>query len=217
MNFTTYLFDFDGTLADSMPCFSQKMINVLNRSGVAYPKDIVKTVTPLGTVDIARYFHEKLHVPFTIEEIMKQMDDYALVEYRDHIPLKDGVLEYLQMLKQHNCSLNILTASPHHLLDPCLKRNGIWDLFDHVMSCDDLGLTKSNPDIYLAAAKRIGVDLSDMVFFDDNIHAVKTAVSANLYTIGVYDASSAEYAEQIQQLCNTYITSMREMLSIDAR
>lgn len=217
MYYTTYLFDFDGTLADSMPCFSQKMIQLLEKHHIDYPKDIIKTVTPLGTVDIARYFQEKLHVPCTIEEIIKEMDDYALIEYRDHIPLKEGVWDYLHTLKKQHCSLNILTASPHHLLDPCLKRNGVWDLFDHVMSCDDFEMTKSDPAIYAAVADRIGVTTKDMVFFDDNVYAIQTAVSANLYTIGVYDRSSEEYTAQIQKICKQYIHSMKELSGLIAK
>lgn len=211
MNYKNYLFDFDGTLVDSMPCFSRKMLNVLEKSGVEYPKDIVKTMTTLGTVDIAKYFHDILHVEWSVDEIIRQMDAYALVQYRDCIPLKEGVREYLQVLKKKGCSLNILTASPHHLLDPCLKRNGIWELFDHIWSCDDFGLAKSDVNIYREAARRMGTEVSEVVFFDDNVGAVGTAMQAGMYTIGVYDLSSEEYTEQIKAMCKQYIKTMSGM------
>ncbi len=130
------------------------------------------------------------------------MDVFALPKYRDVIVLKPGVDEYLRMLKKKGCSLNVLTANPHKMVDPCLKRNGIYDLFDNVWSCDDFGMTKSNPQIYVEAVERIGCSIENAVFFDDNENALKTAAQAGLFTVGVFDESSKDYAEQIKQISN---------------
>ncbi|MBO5890651.1 MAG: HAD family phosphatase, partial [Alistipes sp.] len=122
MKHSTYIFDFDGTLVDSMPYWSQKMINILEREKIKYPKDIIKIITPLGDVGTAKYFKEEFNVNMSIEEMLEEMDEFALPKYRDAILLKDGVYDYLVMLKKNNLSLNVLTASPHKMLDPCLKR-----------------------------------------------------------------------------------------------
>ena len=52
----TYLFDFDGTLVDSMPVFGGVMLKILNEYGIKYGDDILKTITPLGYVGTAKYF-----------------------------------------------------------------------------------------------------------------------------------------------------------------
>lgn len=44
----TYLFDFDGTLVDSMPSFVSTMLRILDENGISYGEDIIKTITPLG-------------------------------------------------------------------------------------------------------------------------------------------------------------------------
>lgn len=200
-----YLFDFDGTLVDSMPCWSQKMINILEKNNVAYPDDIIKIITPLGDWGTAKYFRDVLNVNLEIEEMVAQMDEYALPKYCDSIVLKAGVKDYLTMLKRNKCSLNVLTASPHRMLDPCLKRNEIFDLFDNVWSCDDFGTTKSDIKIYREVVGRIGVKEDETVFFDDNIGAVKTAAQAGLYTVGVYDESGNDFAVQLRELSDMYI------------
>ncbi|MBQ7821426.1 MAG: HAD family phosphatase [Clostridia bacterium] len=205
MKHLAYLFDFDGTLVDSMPCWSQKMINILEKNNVEYPDDIIKIITPLGDIGTAKYFKEVLNINLSIEEMIAQMDDYALPKYRDSIVLKDGVMDYLVMLKKNNCSLNVLTASPHKMLDPCLKRNGIFDLFDNVWSCDDFGTTKSDTKIYKDAVKRMGTKENETVFFDDNIGAIETASKAGLYTVGVYDESGKDFTAQLKDISDAYI------------
>jgi beta-phosphoglucomutase-like phosphatase (HAD superfamily) len=136
---TTYIFDFDGTLVDSMPSWIGKILHVLKTCNVNYPENIAKIAVTLGDVGTARYFRENLGVKLSVEEIIALMDDFALPKYRDEIVLKDGVREYLELLRASGCSLNVLTASPHKMVDPCLMRNGVFDLFDNVWTCEDFG------------------------------------------------------------------------------
>ena len=207
MKHRTYIFDFDGTLVNSMPYWSQKMINILEKEGVDYPEDIIKIITPLGDLGTAKYFKEELKVNLSIEEMIALMDEFALPKYRDIIELKAGVLDYLKMLKANNCSLNVLTASPHKMLDPCLKRNGIYNLFDNIWSCEDFKMTKSEPEIYKQAVRKIGTTEKDTAFFDDNIGAVKTAAQAGLYTVGVYDKSGEDFMAELKEVADLYIES----------
>lgn len=211
MKHTAYIFVFDGTLVDSMPYWSEKMLNILKKNQIDYPADIIKRITPLGDYGTAKYFQETLGVKLSIGEMIEQMDAFALPKYRDIIILKEGVAEYLQMLKKDNCSLNVLTASPHKMLDVCLKRNGIYDLFDHVWSCDDFGTTKSDVRIYGQAVEKIGAQICDTVFFDDNINAVRTAAEAGLYTVGVYDKSGEDFTEQLKETADLYMESFMGM------
>ncbi len=207
----TYIFDFDGTLVDSMPYWSQKMINILEEYKVDYPEDIIKIITPLGDIGTARYYREVLGVPLSDEEMLKMMDEYALPKYRDEIIFKAGVYDYLKFLKSKGCSLNVLTASPHRMLDPCLKRLGVFDWFENIWSCDDFGTTKSDVKIYTDAVERIGADASDTVFFDDNIGALKTAKAAGLCIVGVYDPTAEDFTNEVKELADVYINSFAEL------
>ena len=200
-----YIFDFDGTLVDSMPYWSEKMLNILRVTSTPIPCDIIKIITPLGDKGTAKYFSETLGVNLTEEEMFALMDEYALPKYRDEIPLKDGVYEYLKKCKEKGISLNVLTASPHKMLDPCLKRLGVYGLFDFVFSCDDFNTTKSNPDIYLKTCERIGVNVANSVFFDDNLLACKTGKQAGLKVVGVYDKTGADFEEDLKKIADGYV------------
>ncbi len=209
-----FLFDFDGTLVDSMPTYGGMMLRILDECGIEYPDDILKTITPLGFIGTARYYIG-MGAKKSEEELLGLMKEYALDAYSNTIEAKPTVKDTLAALRAAGHSLNVLTASPHSNLDVCLKRVGLYELFDNVWSCDDFGTTKSNPQIYLSAAEKMGVPHTEVIFLDDNIDADRTAKSAGLKVVGVYDDSSAEYEAKMRELCDGYIKEMRELLSLE--
>lgn len=200
----TYLFDFDGTRVDSMPAYVTAMLQILDENNIAYDCDIIKVITPLGMVGTADYYIG-LGLKMSREAIIELMGKYMLDAYFYHIPAKPHVIPVLQQLKAWGASLNVLTASPHITLDACLKRLGIYDLFDHVWSCDDFATTKADPEIYKMAAQKIGEPVENILFLDDNLNAVQTAKAAGMPVCGVYDESSRDYIEEIKAATDYYI------------
>lgn len=207
----TYLFDFDGTLVDSMPTYGALMLRILDENNIKYGDDILKIITPLGFIDTAKYFIG-MGLDMEHSEIVALMKKYAIDAYTYDVQAKANVVETLRELKRRGCSLNVLTASPHDTLDPCLKRIGIYDIFDNVWSCNDFGTNKSDPNIYHEAARRIGVPVSDVLFLDDNLNADRTAKEAGMQVYGVYDPSSDEYTDEIKAVTDGYIYDFSELL-----
>lgn len=194
-----------------MPTFVSAMLRLLDDAGIAYGEDIVKIITPLGYRGTARYFRSLgLDVP---EDVMvSEMKKFALDAYLHTIPAKAGVIETLRALAARGDSLNILTASPHVALDACLARLGILSLFQHVWSCEDFATTKDDPAIYRMAAERMGTDVSEVVFVDDNLLAVKTAKEAGMRAFGIYDMTSKELRPEIEAVADRYLFTLRELL-----
>ena len=213
MKHKTYLFDFDGTLVDSMPAFVSVMTRILDENNIKYGDDIVKIITPLGYSGTAKYFRE-LGITLPEDEILKLMHSYAHDEYLYNIPAKENVIKVLKELKEQGASLNVLTASPHTMLDPCLKRLGIFDIFNNVWSCDDFNTSKADPKIYEMAAEKIGEDIENILFLDDNFNADKTAKSAGMKVCGVYDDSSKDYIDEIKSVSDYYIYNFSELLEL---
>ncbi len=213
MIFDAYLFDFDGTLVDSMPTFVSVMLRILNENGISYNDDIVKIITPLGYKGAAEYFIN-LGLKKNADDIVALMKSYALGEYKYRILAKQNVITVLNKLKSSGANLNILTASPHSMLDSCLERLQIFNLFTNVWSCDDFGTTKADPDIYTAAAGKIGVPVEKILFLDDNFNANKTAKEAGMSVCGVFDDSSAEYVDSIKAITDYYIYDFSELIDL---
>ena len=126
--------------------------------------------------------------------------------------MKPNVVEYLNKLKAEGCKLYVLTASPHAMTDVCLKHWGVYDMFDIVWSSDELGLPKSDPEIYPKAASVIGVDISEITFYDDNLAAITAATKAGLHTVAVYDATSSHDREKLEEIATEYIDSFKDLL-----
>ncbi len=210
----TYLFDFDGTLVDSMPAYGAMMLRILNEENVSYGEDILKIITPLGYKGTAEYF-VNMGMNSTVEELVERMNRYARFEYENNIPAKENVCEVIRKLKNSGASINVLTASPHSALDPCLKRLGIFELFDNVWSCDDFNTTKADPEIYRAAAEKMGKTVEEIMFLDDNPGACKTAKTAGMKVCGVYDKTSEEYMTEMKNTGDFYITDFSELTCIE--
>lgn len=208
-----YLFDFDGTLVDSMPTYGATMLRILNENNITYPEDVIKIITPLGYAGAAEYFIQ-LGMDMSKEEIISVITRYLIEEYCNNIPAKSNVVDVVRALKACGADLNVLTASPHIMLDPCLKRLGIYDLFSNVWSCEDFNTTKADPNIYHLAAKKIGVQVDEVLFLDDNYNADKTAKTAGMRVCGVYDPSSDEYTKEIKAVADYYISDFKELLDI---
>lgn len=206
-----YLFDFDGTLVDSMPVFVSSMLRILDENHVSYPEDITKTITPLGFSGTAEYFINVLGLDMTKEKLMAFMGAYMKDAYFYTIPVKANVESALKELKSRGASLNVLTASPHITLDACLKRLGLWELFDNIWSCDDFNTTKADPDIYVRAAEKMGTSVENVLFLDDNLNADMTAKSAGMMVCGVYDDSSKDCVAQMKAATDHYIYDFSEL------
>lgn len=208
-----YLFDFDGTLVDSMPTYISAMLRILDENGVSYAEDIVKTITPLGLNGAADYYIRDLGIKMPKEQLLSRMKEYMQDAYFHTIPAKENVPEVLKALKAQGASLNVLTASPHLTLDACLKRLGLWDLFENIWSCDDFDTTKADLQIYVKAAQKMNTTVENVLFLDDNLNADLTAKSAGMQVCGVYDESSKDYVEQIKAATDFYIYDFKELLN----
>lgn len=210
---STYLFDFDGTLVDSMPVYAAMMLRILEEKNVAHGDDIIKIITPLGYRGAAKYFIQTLGMEMDEDALVEMMTERAVKAYTYDVQAKAYVIDVLRALKARGDDLHVLTASPHAMLDPCLMRLGVYDLFDNVWSCEDFGTTKADPQIYHMAAEKIGKPVGKIWFLDDNYNADRTAKEAGMRVCAVYDDSSAEYAQEMKAVCDAYIGDFSQLMA----
>ena len=205
------VFDLDGTLVDSMQRYAAGILSVLDDEGIPYSPDLIGVLTPLGYTKSAQLY-QTMGVPGTVEEIVRRIENKLVEQYANHIPLKEGVGDYLRKRKAAGAKLYVLTASPHIVTDICLQHNGVYDLFDAVWSVEDYGIAKGDVRVYEAVAERIGCTTKDISFFDDNLTALSTGKQAGCYTIAVYDRHSEEAFAALCQHGDMHIRSFAELV-----
>ncbi len=206
------LFDLDGTLVDSSSRFSAGILTILDENGIEYDRDeMINIITPLGYIKSAEYFIT-LGVKGTVEELVDKMSKNLVNEYSTNIFLKSYVKEFLLKLKNDGYSLYVLTASPHLVTDPCLKNNGVYELFDNIWSVEDYGISKSEVEIFYKAAENMNCEPSDVLYFEDNVTAVINSTKAGYKTVAVKDNQTAKDIDTIKKTASKYIESFKEML-----
>lgn len=127
------------------------------------------------------------------EEISALMAEH----YRSDVPVKPGVRDYLEQQRQLGVRMCVASATAEDLMELCLRRLGLRDYFEFLLSCETVGQGKTRPDVYLAAAERLGAPVEAVTVYEDAKYAVRTAKAAGFHVVGVHDRNSAPYWEEI--------------------
>lgn len=208
MEFKGAIFDLDGTILDSSKIWKKVDSDFFKMHNMEVPSDYLENISAMNIYDIAKYTINTYHFNYTINELVDIWNDMAKKEYEENVLIKPFVKEYLLKLKALGLKLGIATALDDILFIPCLKRNGIYELFDDHRSLSTMKNGKDSPDIYLDVAKKLKVKPKDCMVFEDIYKACKSAKSANFYVVGVNDYDN----EHIKEYTDKYIYSFKELL-----
>lgn len=207
------IFDLDGTLLDSMDVWSRIDEEFLADYGIAVPSDYMAAVSAMGFRETAEYTIARFSLPATPEELMERWLRMAQEEYAHHVMLKAGAHELLEALRAGGSALAIATASRREHFLPCLKRNGVLDDFQVIVTTDDAGCGKSSPAIFRLAAERLSLRPEQCAVFEDSLAAARSAKDAGTVPFGVYDAKSAETEQEMKHVCAGYFANLLEACS----
>ena len=206
------IFDLDGTIADSMWVWSQIDIDYLRNKGCCMPKNLRNEIEHLSFNQTALYFKEKFNLEDSIENILNDWHSMALNSYSNDVKLKPGVKEFFDYLKSYNIKISLATSNSIPLLEACLKNNDVYDYFDSITTTDEVCTGKNSPDVYLLAAKKLGIDPENCLVFEDILPAVQSAKSAHMKVIAVKDDTCLYSEEDFLKYADKYIYSFLELL-----
>jgi len=210
-NIKAAIFDLDGTLIDSMWVWGKIDENYFKSRNMDLPENLKTQIEHLSFDETAAYFKNNFGILDTIEEIKKEWNDFAYVEYQTNVKLKPGVVEFLSLLKTLNIKIGIATSNCKPLLEVVLRANGIYDYFDCLTLTDEVSRGKNFPDVYLLTAQKLGVTPDQCIVFEDILPAVKGAKAAGMKVVGVYDDFSKQQKEAIISHADRYIIEYHEL------
>ena len=212
MEFKGAIFDLDGTLLDSMDVWKNIDIEFLAKRGLEVPPGYGDEILAMSFRETAEYTIARFHLKEQPDEVMKEWNDMAIEAYGYLVQLKAGAKEYLLQLKKQGIRLGVCTALSNKLYVPCLQNNGIYELFDTLISTDDVSRGKSYPDAWLLCATRLGIDPHHCIAFEDVLPAIHGAKAAHMQICGVYDKYADKDRDEILQLSDYYIHSFTELI-----
>ena len=199
------IFDFDGTLVDSMFIWDTIGEDYLRSLGKEPNEDLRTVFMPLTLEEAAEYYREHYGVTLSVKEIVGGVN--AMVEeiYRTRVTLKHGVADYLRWLKENGTQMCIATVTDRYLVEETLERLGILHYFSEIFTCAEVGCGKDKPIIYRKALEHLGTPREETFDFEDSLFALKTAWADEFSTVGVYDRYE-DKQEDIMTFADYYIS-----------
>ena len=206
---TGAIFDFDGTLLDSMFIWDTIGEDYLRTLGKEPHEDLKETFMTLTLEEAAEYYREHYKVTLSVTEIVDSIN--AMVEgiYRTKVTLKPGVMAYLRLLKERGVKMCVATVTDRYLVEDTLERLGILHYFSEIFTCAEVGYGKDKPIIYQKALEHLGTAKEETFVFEDSLFALETAKIDGFPTVGVYDMHESRQ-EEMKRLANCYVRSFEE-------
>lgn len=207
------LFDLDGTLVDSMGMWHDIDVEYLSRFGLAMPPDLQQAIAGISVTQTAIYIKNRFKIEDSIEKIIGDWNDMAIDKYTHHVPLKNGVVDFLEYLNQSNITCAIATSNSKQLSQAVLKSRGIEKYFKTVITGQDIHNGKPEPDIYLEGAKRLEVIPDHCLVFEDVIQGIMAGKAAGMRVCAVEDDYSAKERLSKKELADYYIKDYTDILN----
>ncbi|MCP5151247.1 MAG: HAD family phosphatase [Ectothiorhodospiraceae bacterium] len=182
------LFDMDGLMLDTEPIYRQAGLRAADELGFALTDDIYFQLVGRTQVDSERLLLETFGLGFPLDEFRTRWPRYWHAHVREHgIAHKPGLLELIDEIRRSGLLAAVATSSDLGQARVTLAAGGLADVFDIVVTGDQVPNGKPAPDIYLLAARRVGVEPSACVALEDSDNGLMAAVDAGTTALMVPD------------------------------
>lgn len=180
------IFDQDGLMFDTEAIFSLAWAQAAERLNVTLPdgfRTAVSGSSGEGMRQIIRQWVPKADP----DALMKLTYQISYDIQSRTLPEKPGLHEILDFFQSRGIKMAVASSSHREPIERNLERSGVRPYFDAVISGEDVSRGKPNPDAFLLAASRIGLDPSDCYVFEDSFNGVRAGHAAGCFTVMIPD------------------------------
>lgn len=194
------IFDMDGVIFDTEMIYLKVWSDVFEKYGYQMTKEIYASVLGTGRENVKKVFLNHFGSDLPIDDMYREKDENLTKEIEKGVPLKLGILEILEYLKENNFRIALATSAISKRAFKQLKQANIESFFNAVVCRDEVRETKPNPDIFLKAADKLMVRPEECIVIEDSSAGIEAAFKAGMLPIHVVDLKEAD--EKI--LSNSY-------------
>ncbi len=207
------IFDIDGTILDSMTVWMDITNAFFKEHGLDITEEENLKYQQMAFEESLIAIHHDYLPHISVDEMFSEFQRRAIEAYSNTLPAKPYVCEYIKALYNNGVKLAVATSGFPELVKPALKRLGIYKYFSVFSYSSEVGCSKSNPDIYLLCAKRLGLKPSQCTVYEDIITGIQSAKGAGFGTVAIADPTNAHEKDRLIQCSDRYITGWDELLS----
>ena len=198
------IFDFDGTLFDSMYLWETIGTDYLKSVGREPKPGVQDIVKDMSLHQAVCYCQKEYELSLSASEIMDGFNRIIEKFYFDSVQPKDGVIALLEEMRERKMKICIATATDKYLIKAALKRCGMEHYFVDILTCTEIGHGKDEPVIYREAMNRLGTNKENTMIFEDAAYAIRTAKKDGFRVTGIYD-SYEKNEIQVQEMADVYL------------
>jgi HAD superfamily hydrolase (TIGR01509 family) len=180
------IFDLDGTLVDSEPNYSEADDKTLADYGIVkLSAEMKRKYVGIGTVEMMEDIKKIYDINESIEILVAKKNKYYLEIAKKNTPVFPEMHKFLQFLKSNNYPLALASGSSPEIIDTVLSITKLREYFDVVLSAEQVEKGKPAPDVFLEAAKQLGVPFGNCLVLEDSKPGVEAAKSAFMYCMAL--------------------------------
>ena len=176
------VFDMDGVIVDTEQVWDEVREALVADWGGRYSAAAQRAMMGMSSVEWSRYMHDELGIAQTPEEINEEVVRRLLERYRTALPLVEGAVAVVSELSA-SLPLAVASSSNRPLIDAVLEAAGITACFSATVSSEEVARGKPSPDVYLEAARRLGVEPGACVAVEDSANGIRAAAAAGMRVI----------------------------------
>jgi HAD superfamily hydrolase (TIGR01509 family) len=178
------VFDLDGLLVDSEQVWDEARRDLVRDTGGTWREEATRDMMGMSAPEWSRYVHDRLGVRLSPEEINEEVVRRLQERYRTELPLLPGARDAVRRLAER-WPLGLASSSNRPVIDAVLDSMGVSDLFQATVSSEEVGAGKPAPDVYLEAARRLGVDPTRAAAVEDSENGIRSAHAAGMRVVTI--------------------------------
>jgi HAD superfamily hydrolase (TIGR01509 family) len=204
------IFDMDGVLLASEEVWDEVREAYVRERGARYDEEIQRAMMGMSSTEWSRYLHETAGVPDEPAAINDEVVRRMLASYREHLPLIDGAVDAVHRLAARY-PLGLASSSNREIIDTVLDVAGLAASFKATVSSEEVAHGKPAPDVYLEAARRLGVDPATCAAIEDSHGGIRSAKAAGMRVVAIPNPTYPPDDESLAQ-ADTVLRSLSELI-----